>query len=68
VAIRAYQGYSESSNAVFQVFTATGDDNREVGTIEALRQLIKQNVTIMLYAGDADYKVASPFRFVGLPC
>lgn len=59
VAIGAYQNFSESSNAVFQAFTATGDDNREVGTIEALRKLIKQNVTVMLYAGDADYKFVS---------
>jgi len=55
-AIGAYQNFSEGSNVAFQAFTATGDDNREVGTIEALRNLIEQNVTVMLYAGDADYK------------
>ena len=54
-AIGAYQNYSESSNAVYQAFTATGDDNREVGTVKALKKLIEQNVTVMLYAGDADY-------------
>ena len=60
-AIGAYQNFSESSNTVYQAFTATGDDNPEVGTIKALRKLIEQDVTVMLYAGDADYKFASPF-------
>lgn len=63
-AIGAYQNFSESSNTVYQAFTATGDDNREVGTIEALRKLIEQGITIMLYAGDADYKLASAFSSV----
>jgi hypothetical protein len=67
-AIRAHQNYSESSNTVSKASTATGDDNREVGTNEALGKPIKQNVTVMLYAGDAGYKFAYPFQFVGLPC
>ncbi|KAN0114845.1 alpha/beta-hydrolase [Hyaloscypha variabilis] len=54
-AIGAYQNFSEASNTVSQAFTGMGDDNREVGTVEALRKLVKQNVTVMLYAGDADY-------------
>lgn len=54
-AIGAYQNFSESSNAVSQAFTYTGDDNRESGTIEAIRSLLEQGVTVMLYAGDADY-------------
>jgi hypothetical protein len=58
-AIGAYQNFSEASNTVSQAFTGMGDDNREVGTVEALRKLVKQNVTVMLYAGDADYKLAS---------
>lgn len=58
-AIGAYQNFSESSNSAYQAFISTGDDNREVGTIEALRKLIKQNATVMLYAGDADYKFVS---------
>jgi hypothetical protein len=58
-AVGAYQNFSQSSNSVYQAFTATGDDNREVGTIQALRKLIKQNVTVMLYAGDADYRFAT---------
>jgi len=55
-AIGAYQNFSESSEAVYEAFTATGDDNRESGTIEAIRSLLSQGVTVMLYAGDADYK------------
>lgn len=55
-AVGAYQNYSESSNAVYTAFTATGDDNREFGTVEAVRKLVSQNITVMLYAGDADYK------------
>ncbi|TAQ83628.1 hypothetical protein B7494_g8049 [Chlorociboria aeruginascens] len=54
-AIGAYQNFSESSNAVYVDFTGTGDDNREVGTIEAIRKLLKQGVYVVLYAGDADY-------------
>lgn len=54
-AIGAFQNFSESSEAVYEAFTATGDDNREYGTVSALRKLISQNVTVMLYAGDADY-------------
>lgn len=55
-AIGAYQNFSESSNAVYYAFTATGDDNREAGTIEAIKKLLDQGITVMLYAGDADYK------------
>ncbi|RDW84592.1 alpha hydrolase-17 [Coleophoma cylindrospora] len=54
-AIGAYQNYSESSNSVYLAFTATGDDNREVGTVAAIKRLLDQGVTVMLYAGDADY-------------
>lgn len=58
-AIGAYQNFSESSEAVYEAFTATGDDNREYGTVSALRKLVEQGVTVMLYAGDADYKYVS---------
>ncbi|KAL2074607.1 hypothetical protein VTL71DRAFT_8385 [Oculimacula yallundae] len=54
-AIGAFQNFSTSSNTVYAAFTATGDDNREYGTVEALRKLVEQNITVMLYAGDADY-------------
>jgi carboxypeptidase D len=56
-AIGAYQNFSESSEAVSVAFTATGDDNKEDGTIEAIRKLLEQGITVMIYAGDADYKL-----------
>jgi hypothetical protein len=55
-AIGAYQNFSMSSDAVGTAFAATGDDNREAGTIEALQKLIKQGINVVLFAGDADYK------------
>lgn len=75
-AIGAYQNFSESSEAVYEAFTATGDDNRESGTIEAVRKLLKQGVTVMLYAGDADYNcnwlggeaVAEEINAAGFSC
>lgn len=54
-AIGAYVNFSESSGTVSAAFGTTGDDDRESGTIEAVRSLIRQNLTVTLYAGDADY-------------
>jgi carboxypeptidase C (cathepsin A) len=54
-AIGAYQNYSESSPTVGSAFAATGDDARRVSTVEDVAALLKQGVTVMLYAGDADY-------------
>ncbi|TVY42902.1 Carboxypeptidase S1-like protein [Lachnellula subtilissima] len=54
-AIGAYQNFSESSSTVGNAFSTTGDDNREVGTIEALKKLLEQGIYVLLYAGDADY-------------
>ncbi|RDL39293.1 uncharacterized protein BP5553_03633 [Venustampulla echinocandica] len=54
-AIGAFQNISGSSSAVYNAFTATGDDSRESGTIEALRKLVAQGVNVVLFAGDADY-------------
>ncbi|PQE13154.1 serine carboxypeptidase protein [Rutstroemia sp. NJR-2017a BBW] len=54
-AIGAYQNYTGSSNTVYNAFTATGDDNRESGTIEAVRKLVEQGVYVAMVAGDADY-------------
>jgi carboxypeptidase D len=53
-AIGAFTNFS-GNNAVGDAFDTTGDDAREVGTIEALRSLICRGVTVALYAGDADY-------------
>lgn len=54
-AIGAYQNFSESSNAVAGAFGTTGDDNREAGTVEALKKLLDKGIYVLLYAGDADY-------------
>lgn len=34
---------------------STGDDGRESMTIEDIRKLLAKNITITLFAGDADY-------------
>ena len=54
-AIGAYQNYSDFSNAVGIAFGTTGDDGREVSTIEDVGKLLAQGVSVMLYTGDADY-------------
>jgi carboxypeptidase C (cathepsin A) len=54
-AIGAYQNYSESSPTVGAAFGSTGDDARRSGTVEDLQSLLKANVTVMLYNGDADF-------------
>jgi len=54
-AIGAYVNFSESNSAVSSAFGSTGDDDREDGTIEALKSLVCDDITVVLYAGDADY-------------
>lgn len=54
-AIGAYVNYTESSGAVGAAFATTGDDDRELGTVEALRDLLANNVSVTMYFGDADY-------------
>ena len=54
-AIGAVTNFTESSAAVSEAFLTTGDDGREDGTVEDLRLLLKQGITVMLYTGDADY-------------
>ncbi|KAI1335689.1 alpha/beta-hydrolase [Xylariaceae sp. FL0016] len=53
-AIGAFTNFS-SNGAVGEAFENTGDDSREMGTIEDLRYLVSQGITVGLYAGDADY-------------
>ena len=55
-AISAYQNISESSESVYDAFTATGRDNREYGTVEAPTKLLDQGIYVFLYPGDSDYK------------
>lgn len=53
-AIGAFVNFSESSSYVGSAFGSTGDDDRESGTIEAVRKLVSQGVYVLTYAGDAD--------------
>jgi carboxypeptidase C (cathepsin A) len=52
-AIGAFQNFSESSGTVGSAFGSTGDDDRESGTIEAVRQLLAAGVQVVMYYGDA---------------
>jgi hypothetical protein len=54
-AIGAFTNYSDYSAAVGNYFNTTGDDARESFTVEDMGLLLKQNVTVMMYTGDADY-------------
>lgn len=54
-AIGAFTNFSTSSPTVGNSFGTTGDDDRQDGTIAAVRTLIADNVTVVIYAGDADY-------------
>ncbi|OAG40350.1 hypothetical protein AYO21_05441 [Fonsecaea monophora] len=54
-AIGAYVNYTESNAAVGNAFGSTGDDDREIGTVEALQALLRQNVSVTMYFGDADF-------------
>lgn len=52
-AIGAYQNFSESSQTVGNSFSSTGDDDRESGTIQHVRNLLKAGVQVVMYFGDA---------------
>ncbi|OIW32911.1 alpha/beta-hydrolase [Coniochaeta ligniaria NRRL 30616] len=54
-AIGAFTNFSEFNGAVGTDFGLTGDDARDSGTIEDLKTLVADGVTVALYAGDADY-------------
>lgn len=54
-AIGAYVNFSESNPTVNDAFVTTGDDGREDNTVEDMRALIEQNITVVMYTGDADY-------------
>ena len=54
-AIGAYVNFSESNSAVSTAFGSTGDDDREIGVLDAMKSLRSSNITLILYFGDADY-------------
>lgn len=59
-AIGAYVNFTESSSTVGSAFGTTGDDDRLDGTIPALKSLVSDGLTVVLYAGDADYNCMIP--------
>ncbi|KAK6585488.1 hypothetical protein PZA11_002215 [Diplocarpon coronariae] len=54
-ALGVYQNFTIISDTVHESFGTTGDGSREDGILSILRRLVEQNVTVMFYAGDADY-------------
>ena len=54
-AIGAFVNYSESNTAVATAFGTTGDDDREIGTVAAVKRILASNVSLTMYFGDADY-------------
>ena len=54
-AIGAFVNFSDFSGTTADAFGKTGDDGREVMSIEDVGKLLEQNVTVLMYAGDADY-------------
>ncbi|KAJ9193731.1 hypothetical protein DTO021D3_8109 [Paecilomyces variotii] len=54
-AIGAYVNFTESNNAVYLAFSSTGDDGRRSNTTQDVASLLAQNISVVMYAGDADY-------------
>jgi carboxypeptidase C (cathepsin A) len=63
-AIGAYVNYSESNNAVGNAFGNTGDDDREIGVMQAMQNILDANVTLIHYYGDADYVSSKLYQIV----
>ncbi|KUL88856.1 hypothetical protein ZTR_03570 [Talaromyces verruculosus] len=54
-AIGAYVNFTEGSESVGNAFATTGDDGRIANTVEDVGKLLSQGVSVVMYAGDADY-------------
>lgn len=54
-AIGAFVNYTEFSAATEMAFTSTGDDDRQIGAVAAVKRILDSNVTLIMYTGDADY-------------
>lgn len=52
-AIGAYQNFSEGSETISNSFSATGDDDRIIGTIKDVKKLLDAGVQVVTYFGDA---------------
>lgn len=55
-AIGAKQTYIELNPTVGAAFESTGDDSRDFGIPEILRDMVRRGIRVTLYAGDADYE------------
>ncbi|TID25184.1 serine carboxypeptidase [Venturia nashicola] len=53
-AIGAYVNWTEFSEAVARAFVSTGDDGRILSIYSDMKKILDANLTLMLYAGDAD--------------
>ncbi|KAM3504355.1 hypothetical protein MY11210_008387 [Beauveria gryllotalpidicola] len=53
-AIGAFTNFSSSSTAVTEAFFTTADNGRSVGSVEALQNLVNHDLTVAMWAGDAD--------------
>lgn len=54
-AVGVAKNYSGLSDSVIAAFEATGDDARDLDTLENVAELIKKDIRVTMYAGDADY-------------
>lgn len=54
-ALGVYTNFSTFSHTVYEAFRDTGDDAREVNTIKDIQFLLDRNMTVTIYAGDADF-------------
>jgi carboxypeptidase C (cathepsin A) len=54
-AIGVFTNFTDYSATVGNYFNTTGDDARNSFTVLDMGLLVKQNVTVMMYTGDADY-------------
>ncbi|KAK8041633.1 Alpha/Beta hydrolase protein [Apiospora rasikravindrae] len=54
-ALGVYTNFTKSNTLVARAFRGTGDDARDVNVADDLRFLLERNVTVALYAGDADF-------------
>lgn len=54
-ALGVYTNYTDSSPTASAAFASTGDDARESQTIENIRSILAEGVTVAIYVGDSDY-------------
>jgi hypothetical protein len=55
-AIGAQQTFFQKNPTVGDAFRSTGDDSREFGILDIIKDLLDHGIRVTLYAGDADYE------------